>query len=303
MSNYYLAIDIGGTNTKFALIDKNESVVHKFRIPTNSDSFETLVRDIKNSLGTHLKEIISIGIGAPDVTADKLEIQNANNLSFTNAKVVEVFEKEFGVPVVLENDANTAALGEKNSGVAKDLEDFIVLTLGTGLGSGVFVNGELYQGGHGGGCELGHMTLVSDGRKCACGRQGHAEMYLSCPGICKTHKELHDEKIGFTDFAAKYLGGDKKAVKTIDHVSKQFASFLADLNAIFVPKAIILAGGGAVLGPNFINRIKKEYKLLEYPNHEGMTDICLTEFTPEYGAIMGAYSLVRGKTGKKKPLI
>lgn len=293
MSNYYLAVDIGGTNTKFALIDRSGSVAHKFRIPTNSESFESLVSDIKNSLGAHLKEIISIGIGAPDVSANKLEIVNANNLSFKDAKVVEVFKKVFGVPVTLENDANTAALGEKNFGVAKDLSNFIVLTIGTGIGSGVFFNDKLYQGGHGTGCELGHMSLIPGGRKCSCGQKGHVEMYLSCPGICKTHLELFEEKIGFTDFASKYSGGDKQAKKTIEQVSKQMAQFFANLNAAFAPQAIIMAGGGAVLGKSFLKNIKKEYEGIEYPNHKGLTEILLTQFTPEYGAIMGAYALLK----------
>lgn len=298
---YYLAVDIGGTNTKFALIDKHESVAHKFRIPTNSDSFESLVSDIKNSLGPHLKEIISIGIGAPDVAANKLEIVNATNLGFKDAKVVEVFKKEFGVPIILENDASTAAIGEKSLGVAKGLSDFIVLTLGTGVGSGVYLNGRPYQGAHNAGCELGHMTLIAGGRKCGCGLKGHVETYLSCPGVCKTHKELHAEKIGFTDFAANYLSGEAKTKKTVEQVAKQMAGFLGSLNAAFAPQAIILAGGGAVLGENYLKQIKKEYALLEYPNHRGMTEICLTEFTPEYGAIMGAYALI--KEGKKKPPI
>ena len=293
MSNLYLAIDIGGTNTKFALIDKSGSVVEKYRIPTNSDSFKHLVDDIKNSLGAHIKNIKSIGIGAPDVAPNKLDIKGASNLGFKNAKVVEVFEKEFGVSVKLENDANTAALGEKTLGVAKEFQNFIVLTIGTGLGSGIFINGKLFQGGAGSGGEIGHMNFRSNGRKCGCGQKGHVETYISCPGVCLTHKELHDIELRFTEFAELYLAADKKAVKTVEVFAKQVAEVSANINTCFSPEAIILAGGGAVLGRGFLKLVKEAYKEMEYPNFKNHTRIILSEFTPEFGAIMGAFALIK----------
>lgn len=293
MSNLYLAIDIGGTNTKFALMDKHGGVAQKFRIPTNSESFKHLVDDIKNSLGAHLKDIKGIGIGAPDVAPNKLEIKGASNLGFKNAKVVEIFEKEFGVSVKLENDANTAALGEKVLGVGKDYKNFIVLTIGTGLGSGVFIDDKLFLGGIGSGAEIGHMNFRTGGRKCGCGQKGHVETYISCPGVCLTHKELHGDEIRFTDFAALFMAGDKKAVKTVEAFAKQVAEVSANLNSAFSPEAIILAGGGAVLGKDFLKLVKNEYKEIEYSNFKNQTKIILSEFTPEYGAIMGAFALIK----------
>ena len=291
--NLYLAIDIGGTNTKFALMDKSGSVVEKYRIPTKSNSFEALVRDIKNSLGDYLKHIKGIGIGAPDVTANKLEIKGANNLFFTNANVVDVFTRQFGIPVALENDANIAAIGEKELGVAKEFSTFVVLTLGTGIGSGVFINDSLYQGGLGIGCELGHMLYKPQGRKCGCGLKGHVETYLSCPGICLTHKELHNESIRFSEFVAKVEKGDKIALETLDEVSEQFGEFLASIDTIFSPEAIILAGGGSVLGNPLLTRIHKSFDNFRYDNFRGHVKILLSNFTPEYGAIMGAFILAK----------
>lgn len=295
MSQLYLAIDIGGTNTKFALIKKNGSVVEKFRIPTRTSSFNHLVEDIKNSVGVNLNDIISIGICAPDVAPNKLEIKGANNLAFKNAKVVEVFSRAFNnVEVRLENDANTAAIGEYRLGVAKEVDNFIVLTIGTGLGSGVFIDGKLFQGGAGSGAEVGHMSFTQDGRKCGCGQRGHVETYVSCPGACLTHKEIHNIETGFTVLAEQFLASEKKAVKTIEVFAKQVAQVCANLNVLLSPELIIIAGGGAVLGVNFLTLVQNAYSSeYEYQNFESSTKIRLSEFTPEYGAIMGAFALTQ----------
>lgn len=293
--NSYLAIDIGGTNTKFALIDKNGSIIQKYRIPTKSDSFESLVSDIKNSIGAHIKDIKAIGIGAPDVSTDKLRIENANNLFFRDADVVKIFSEEFKVPTFLENDANIASMGEKEFGVAKEFKSFIVLTIGTGLGSGVYLGDSLYQGALGMGSEIGHLIYEPNGRLCSCGQKGHAEAYLSCPGICKTHLDLSGNKIGFSDFVELINKNDKTALKSLDLVSRHFAEVCASLDASLNPEAIVLAGGGSILGKKFLKLIQEKFKDLQYPNFKGQSKILLSDFTPEYGAIMGAFSLSKLK--------
>lgn len=291
MSSLSLAIDIGGTNTKFALIDKDGSIVEKFRIPTRSNSFDQLVDDIKNSLGVHFNNIKNIGIGAPNVASNKLEIKDANNLGFKDAKVVEVFSKIFNVPITLENDANTAAIGEKKLGVCREVEDFVVLTIGTGLGSGVYVGDELFLGGSGVGAEIGHMNYLFGGRKCSCGQRGHVESYISCPGICLTYKEMHNKKIGFSELAQLYLSSDKEAVKTVKIFAHQLAQVCTNINAMLSPEVIVITGGGAILGKEFLKLVIQSYEQIEYSNFKQLTKIVLSDFSPEFGAIMGAYAL------------
>ena len=296
MDKIFLAIDIGGTNTKLALVCEGE-IVAKDRIPTQSDMpFEEYSLRIKASFDSMITEgqhLQGIGVGAPNVSSNKQFIDNPHNLHWERADLVKEFTKVFDVPVFLENDASIAALGEKLLGKAQNVDNFFVLTMGTGIGSGGYIHGQFLQGGNGGGPEFGHITLYADGRNCTCGGKGHFETYLSCPGICQTYEEFHGESIGFTDFAKRFLAADEKALAILPTISKQMAIGIANLNATLSPDIVILAGGGSILGEEFLTAVRSEFDRLAYAPYKRTTKIELSDFPAEYGAVMGAYALVK----------
>ncbi len=288
-----LAVDVGGSFTKFAVINNSLKIIQKWKIRTKDySSFESLALSIKHEVSDYAGNLTKIGIGAPNVCANKKEIIGATNLGFSHGRVSEVITNLFNLPFVLENDANTAAIGEKTLGVAKSSSDFIVITIGTGIGSGIYLKDSLVQGGGGVGAELGHVSLRPSGRLCSCGLKGHVEAYLSCPGIVQTHKEDFSFSGGFSELSNLFLENDKNAINTVTKVAKDFALVCANMNALLSPELIIFAGGGSILGESFLDLVKTEYTKIVYPNLKNQTELILSNFTPEYGAIMGAYSLV-----------
>ena len=177
-----LGIDIGGTNTVYGLISKNGNIVHHESIPTNgslplTDLLDRLYSKVNEALSSfkEIEEIIGVGIGAPNGNHFTGMIQDPPNLSWGNVDVITLFGDNFNCKVDLTNDANAAALGEKHFGIAKDMEDFVMITLGTGLGSGIFCGGRLLYGHDGFAGEMGHICIEVDGRLCNCGNKGCLE--------------------------------------------------------------------------------------------------------------------------------
>ena len=187
-----LGIDIGGTNTVYGFIDQKGNVLDSKEIPTNGNKpIDNLIVRIETAVNDYLIEnkeqfLIGIGVGAPNGNFFTGKIQNPPNLSWGSVDVVSYFKKRFNCSVQLTNDANAAALGEKYFGVAKNMDNFIVITLGTGLGSGIFSGGKLVYGHDGFAGEMGHISIDYDGRVCNCGNIGCLEAYVSASGIKKT---------------------------------------------------------------------------------------------------------------------
>ena len=192
-----LGIDIGGTNTVYGLISKDGKVVHHESIPTNgslpiADLLDRLDSKVNEALSSfpEIEEIIGVGIGAPNGNHFTGMIQDPPNLSWGNVDVITLFSETFNCKVDLTNDANAAALGEKHFGIAKDMKDFVVITLGTGLGSGIFCGGRLLYGHDGFAGEMGHISIDFNGRLCNCGNKGCLEAYVSATGIKNTIQKL-----------------------------------------------------------------------------------------------------------------
>jgi len=251
MDEYVLGIDIGGTNTVFALVDKQGKPYHKNRLSTTDyEDFGSLSKNIfeiinpifENNSSITLK---AIGVGAPNGNYYSGSIEFAPNLVWKDkVPVCHILEKIFKVPAVITNDANAAAYGEKVFGGAKDMRDFAVITLGTGVGSGIFTNGELLLGKYGFGGEFGHINVENQGRVCGCGRLGCLETYASVTGIKRTvleilatfdsdsllrkERELSGKKI---EMAA--LKGDELALKAFDITGKYLGKSLANYITIF----------------------------------------------------------------------
>lgn len=262
-------IDIGGTNTKIGLVDREGQCLSDTSIATNAhEEAHLLIARIARSIGeqylprksTHA--LRGIGIGAPNANYYKGTVEYPPNLAWPGVTdVVGMFEKYFPVPVAITNDANAAALGEMLFGAGKGCRDFIVITLGTGLGSGLIVNGALVYGHDGFAGELGHMTVDPEGRECGCGRRGCLETYASAPGICKTVHELFAlrrveselRKIPFESLTAMMvseaaLRKDPIALEAFEFTGKVLGRKLADSILHTSPAAIILFGGLASAG-------------------------------------------------------
>jgi glucokinase len=258
---FCIAIDIGGTTTSFGFVTDDGKVVFKDEVATGTSPDPKVLVNIiadkcNEQLGKFSKEyeLKGIGIGAPNGNFFKGTVEFAPNLKWKGIiPLADLFKKTFGVPAVLTNDANAAALGELYFGAAKNMKDFIFITLGTGLGSGIIANGQLVYGHHGTAGELGHTIIIQHGRLCGCGRKGCLEQYCSATGIVKTYLEiLRNENCALpadtSKVDAKYIydkamGGDEAAFYAFNYTGELLGFALANSVAYTDPEAIFLFGG------------------------------------------------------------
>ena len=273
-----LGVDIGGTNTAFGYVDREGNLQAEGGMKTEADrpsaefferlhnEAETLFKSIRDNYN-----LVGIGLGAPNANYYKGTIEQPPNLSWDYVDVVAELKRWYSIPVALTNDANAAALGEMLFGAAKGMKDFIVITLGTGLGSGIVANGELIYGHDGFAGEIGHTTIVPNGRQCGCGRRGCLETYASASGICRTMTELLQTKTTPSELrnmspeqitskrifeAAQH--GDALALEAFEMTGRYLGTKLTDSVAHTSPEAIILFGGLAAAG-DFIFTPTKKY--------------------------------------------
>ncbi len=284
MQKTVLGIDIGGTNTTFALINRAGEILLKENVPTaryaEPKFMVQRIREILESQTDLIKNLAGIGIGAPNGNYYKGTIEFAPNLQWSGIiPLAKYFEDIFHVPAYLTNDANAAALGEMLFGNAREMKDFIMITLGTGLGSGIVVNAEVLYGHDGFAGELGHVIVEENGRQCGCGRKGCLETYASVTGIKNTvislleTENIESELRGFKhmDLSGKIIEqaavrGDKIALKAFEITGEYLGKALANAVALFSPEAIILFGGLAQAG-NLI------FKPTEYHMNKNMLKI------------------------------
>ncbi len=308
-----IGIDIGGTFTKFGLVDVEGNVLMEGSIPTYiHETIEPFLVALSQAINKGLDEvtdpfeIIGIGIGAPNGNYYKGTIEHAPNLNWKGiVPFIDLFSKYFDLPMVLTNDANAAAIGEKVFGGAKDMNDFIVVTLGTGLGSGLVTRGKLIYGHDGLAGELGHTNVYPDGRECNCGKRGCLETYASASGIKRTvfkllatnnvatplrsytYESLTAKKI--TEMA---LAGDPIALEAYDYTSDILGLKLADAAAVTSPEAIFLFGGLAKAGDIIVEATKKSFNEYLYPGYKGKIKIKLSKLMDKNAAVLGASALV-----------
>lgn len=271
MKQIALGIDIGGTNTAFGLIDEDGTLLFETSLPTKSyeipenlvDAIYALLKDRPD-----FNQLIGIGIGAPNGNVFTGNIEFAPNLIWKGVvPIVQLFQDTFKVPAVLANDANAAAIGEHLFGSAKDLKDFVTITLGTGLGSGIFINGELLVGHNGFAGEYGHIRVIQNGRTCGCGRNGCLETYASSTGVVRSIAEfespnkyksalLRKDHVNAQEVFNEAEAGDVFASEIVEYTAAVLGSALADFAAFSDPKAYILFGGIAQAGVPFAERVQ-----------------------------------------------
>lgn len=311
MKNVVLGIDIGGTFTKFGLVDLDGVIYNEGSMPTDnhanvSDFISELKLNVYSSFDENKFTIKGIGIGAPNGNYYTGRIESAPNLRWKGViNLVGLFEEEFHLPVKVTNDANAAALGEMLYGDARDMKNFIMVTLGTGLGGGIVVNGKLVYGHDGFAGELGHTIVDPDGRKCACGRKGCLETYVSAPGIKRTvFKFLAREtatselkKYSFEELDSKIISdaanrGDAIALKAFDYTGKILGLKLADAVAHTSPEAIFLFGGLAKAGKLIFEPTKKYLDKYLLGIYSGKIKLLASKLQDKNIAVLGSAALM-----------
>lgn len=313
MKEYVIGIDIGGTFTKFGFVDREGNILQEGSSPTDpydkvEDYLENLVRELKEAekrLDSPYK-IIGVGIGAPNANFHKGTIENATNLKWRGiVPLADMFNKYYDVPVRLTNDANAAALGEKVYGGAQGMNDFIMITLGTGLGSGIIVNGDLVYGHDGFAGELGHTIVEENGRKCGCGNTGCLETYVSAPGIKRTVFELlADDSAGsdlvnytFEELDSEMIykaaqKDDPVALKAFDITGKILGRKLADSIAHTSPEAIFLFGGLAKAGDYIFKPTEKYMNEFVMGPFKNKVKLYPSKLMDKNVAVLGSGSLI-----------
>ena len=313
MKEFCIGIDIGGTNTVFGIVDITGNFIAEDSIPTKKyqeveEFIDALSESIKRSLdkisGNYVLK--GIGIGAPNGNYRNGTIEYAPNLNWKGiVPLADMLNKKFHIPVVLTNDANAAAMGEMIYGSAKGMKDFLVITLGTGLGSGFVVDGKILYGHDGFAGELGHTIYDPNGRLCGCGRKGCLETYASATGIVRTVFELLEnsdansllrdidkDKLNSKDIYEAAVKGDKLALEAFDYTAKILGLKLADAVAVTSPEAIFLFGGLALAGDYILVPTKKymEENLLEI--YKNKIRVELSGLMGKNAAILGAAALI-----------
>ncbi|MBD5356421.1 MAG: ROK family protein [Bacteroides sp.] len=311
---YVLGVDIGGTNTVFGIVDARGHVIASDSIKTRKHSnFDDYVEELHTGVMRLLKlhdaedKIYGIGIGAPNANYYTGEIQNPPNLPWGPIiPLAEKVSKAFnGIPVSITNDANAAALGEMTYGAARGMKDFIMITLGTGVGSGIVVNGQVVYGHDGFAGELGHLVVKrNNGRVCGCGRTGCLEAYCSATGVARTAREflevrsepsvlrnLQIEDITSKDVYDAAMAGDKLAKDIFEYTGTILGQTFADMVAFTSPQAIILFGGLAKSGDLLMRPIKESFEKSLMPIFRGKTKIILSELKESDAAVLGASAL------------
>lgn len=295
-----LGIDIGGTNTAFGLVSREGEVVFEESVATRQfDEPADLVEYIHQrvSASDHFGLILGIGIGAPNGNAFSGNIEFAPNLTWKGVvPIAALFEDRFHRPAILTNDANAAAIGEHLFGCAKDLKDFVTITLGTGLGSGIFINGELVVGHQGFAGEYGHIRVAPGGRLCGCGRKGCLETYASSTGVVRSITELeseHHSTSGLTvDHSAQAVfeaaeKGDGFAQEIVDFTAETLGSALADFAAFSNPQAYILFGGIAQSGESFARKVKAALEKNALKIFQNSIEIRISHLHDKNAAVLG----------------
>ncbi len=303
-----VGIDIGGTNTVFGLVDETGNCLVQNAIKTGDyPAVEDFVNEVQKGVNALISKfndskIIGMGIGAPNANFYTGTIEHAPNLKWKGVvPLVRLFEAYFDFPISLTNDANAAAMGERIYGAAKGIDDLAMVTLGTGLGSGFVVNGELVYGHDGFAGELGHVIVEKNGRLCGCGNRGCLETYASATGIVKTANEflakskdsiLSDlPEITSKAIADAALQGDKMALEIFDYTAEKLGFGLASMVAITSPKLIVLFGGLAQAGDLILKPTKKYMEQYLLKTFRNKIDIVPSQLKAADAAILGASSL------------
>jgi glucokinase len=312
---YALGIDVGGTNTKFGLVNHRGDISYHGSIPTHRhDTVEEFIDDLHEAIMPAIQEaggmgcIRGIGIGAPNGNIYKGTIEYAPNLKWKGIiPLASMIGERFGVPARLTNDANAAAVGEMTYGAAKGMRDFIMITLGTGVGSGIVANGQLIYGHDGFAGELGHNIIIPDGRlHPGTGEHGSLEAYASATGVARTAVEFLDRDPAVPSLMRNYpmeeidsrivyecaMQGDSLAIEVYNFTGRVLGLALANFVMFSSPEAIIFFGGMSKAGDLIMKPTRENMEKHLLPIFKNKVKLIFSELKEADAAILGASALV-----------
>ncbi|HQG62789.1 MAG TPA: ROK family protein [Bacteroidales bacterium] len=312
MKEVVAGVDIGGTNTVSGLVDRDGNVLavddlKTTEYPDIKDFISNLAASVNRMLSKDKSlKLLGIGIGAPNANYYRGTIELAPNLTWKGIiPFASLLKEKINVPVVMTNDANAAAMGEMIFGAAKGMKNFIVLTLGTGLGSGIVINGEMVYGHTGFAGELGHSIVVPGGRQCGCGQRGCLETYASATGLVKTVLYLLSDRreesilreIAPSELTSKRIAEaaaerDKLALEAMDLTAEKLASGIVNAVVFSSPEAIFLFGGLARAGEMLFEPVRKYVDLKIMPIFRGTVKILPSGIPENNAAVLGSAALI-----------
>jgi glucokinase len=313
--SYRVGIDLGGTNIVAGVVDENYEIIARASCKTNvprpeaeiCDSMAAIVKEAIKKAKLKMDDIDYIGIGVPGaVNPETRIIETSPNLFFKNWEIAKMMEERLHKYTKVENDANAAALGEFLAGSAKGTKNAIAITLGTGVGGGIVIDGKIYSGSNYAGAELGHMVIVKDGRECGCGRKGCWEAYASATALINITKEaIRNEKAEFsymlhladddidnvngkTAFDAQQAG-DNTGAEVVDQYISYLATGLINIINIFQPDVLCIGGGIAGQGDNLLTPLRAIIEKERFTKYnEKQTKVCIATLGNDAGIIGAA---------------
>ncbi|MFM2291175.1 MAG: hypothetical protein RIS29_988 [Bacteroidota bacterium] len=310
---YVIGMDMGGTNTVFGVVDARGNVISKSAIKTGThtdvnlyiqDLYDEMIKLIDAAGG--VEKFKGIGIGAPNGNYYTGNIEFAPNLPWKGVvPFAKLMSEKFGIPAALTNDANAAAYGEMTYGAARGMKNFIMITLGTGVGSGIVIDGKIVYGHDGFAGELGHVTAIREnGRLCGCGKHGCLETYASATGVARSAREIIGsstkesllrnipvDSITSKDVFDAAIEGDEVAKEIFNYTGKILGECLADFVAFSAPEAIVLFGGLTKAGDLILNPIRENMDKNVLPLWKGKIKLLFSELKEADAAVLGASSL------------
>ncbi len=311
VNDFVMGIDIGGTNTVYGFINRKGEIIYYDQIPTNGDK---PIYNLLNRLEKHLNDFLDanstknlkgIGIGAPNGNYYTGNIESPPNLNWGTISIKSILEKKFASQVLLTNDANAAAIGEKSYGAAKKMNDFVMITLGTGLGSGIYANNRLIYGYDGFAGEMGHIVVENDGRRCNCGNKGCLESYVSANGINKTIdqmmikypesnllRKLRNRKEAGKILDMAYDENHKIAIKIYSYTGKMLGRGLSNVATLLSPEAFIFYGGYSNAGSRIFDYAEQEMNKNLLEGQKGKIKIIRSKLLDGQAGVLGAASLI-----------
>jgi len=310
---YVIGMDMGGTNTVFGIVDARGTVISKSAIKTGAHTDVNLyINDIYTELSKLIEaaggidKIKGIGVGAPNGNYYTGNIEFAPNLPWKGIiPFANLMADKFGIPSALTNDANAAAVGEMTYGAARGMKNFIMITLGTGVGSGIVIDGKVVYGHDGFAGELGHVTAIrNNGRLCGCGKTGCLETYASATGVARSAREILEsstkdsllrnipiDSITSKDVFDAAIEGDEVAKEIFNFTGKILGECLADFVAFSAPEAIVLFGGLTKSGDLILDPIKEHMEKNLLPIWRGKVKVLFSELKEADAAVLGASAL------------
>lgn len=310
---YYIGIDVGGTSVKLGLFDDKDNLIFRGSFPTRV--VDKLVNDIVKNIhkifddnNLNIKELKGIGIGFPGhVDGEAGVVVYSNNLVAHDFPIVKKIQEQINVPIRISNDANVAAFGEYEYGIGKEYNNIVFVTLGTGVGGGIIIDGKMLEGKNGAGAEIGHMVISTNGQLCSCGRRGCFETYASASALIRNARVAMSnnpssklnkaakkpEELNGQIFFDVLLKGDKVASIVFENYIEDLAEGLTNLANIFRPDAIILGGGISYRGEVLMEPLQQRLAKMIYGGQwNARVELMISELKNDAG-IYGAYAMAK----------